>query len=41
MLKMTPYFWNTNIGKVNDFMENTRELQTELDFVITVLKRRK
>jgi 23S rRNA (guanine745-N1)-methyltransferase len=41
MLKMTPYFWNTNIGKINDFMENTKELQTELDFVITVLKRRK
>lgn len=41
MLKMTPYFWNTNIGKINDFIENTTELNTELDFVISVLQRRK
>lgn len=41
MLKMTPYFWNTNISKVNDFIENTTELETELDFIITVLKMEK
>lgn len=41
MLKMTPYFWNTNISRVNDFIENTTELDTELDFIITVLQRRK
>lgn len=39
MLKMTPYFWNTNISKVNDFIENTAELETELDFAITVLQK--
>lgn len=41
MLKMTPYFWNTNISRVNEFIENTTELETELDFIITVLQRRK
>jgi 23S rRNA (guanine745-N1)-methyltransferase len=41
MLKMTPYFWNTNINRVNDFIESTTELETELDFIITVLQRRK
>lgn len=41
MLKMTPYFWNTNISRINDFIETTKELQTELDFIITVLRRRK
>lgn len=39
MLKMTPYFWNTNISRVNEFIENTIELETELHFIITVLKK--
>jgi 23S rRNA (guanine745-N1)-methyltransferase len=41
MLKMTPYFWNTNISRVNDFIENTSELETELDFIISVLQMKK
>ncbi|MDF2531893.1 MAG: hypothetical protein K0Q65_1474 [Clostridia bacterium] len=41
LLKMTPYFWNTNISRVNDFIENTKQLQTEIDFIITVLQGRK
>ncbi|OGO77958.1 MAG: hypothetical protein A2Y23_04410 [Clostridiales bacterium GWB2_37_7] len=38
LLKMTPYFWNTNINKINEFVQHTTRLETELDFVITVLK---
>jgi 23S rRNA (guanine745-N1)-methyltransferase len=41
MLKMTPYFWNTNISRVNDFIENTSELETELDFIISILQMKK
>jgi 23S rRNA (guanine745-N1)-methyltransferase len=41
MLKMTPYFWNTNISRVNDFIENTTELETELDFIISILQMKK
>ena len=41
LLKMTPYFWNTNISRVNGFIENTKELETELDFVVSVLQRSK
>jgi 23S rRNA (guanine745-N1)-methyltransferase len=40
LLKMTPYFWNTNINKTSEFIQNTTKLETELDFVVTVLKRR-
>lgn len=39
LLKMTPYFWNTNQNKINEVIQNTTELKTELDFIITVLKR--
>jgi 23S rRNA (guanine745-N1)-methyltransferase len=39
LLKMTPYFWNTNINKINEFIANTTQLETELHFIISILKR--
>lgn len=39
LLKMTPYYWNTNQNKVERFLAETKKLNTPLDFVVTVYKR--
>jgi 23S rRNA (guanine745-N1)-methyltransferase len=35
LLKMTPYYWNTNQNKTGEFLSNTETLNTLLDFVVT------
>lgn len=39
LLKMTPYYWNTNITKVQQFVEQVSVLDTTLDFIVSVYKR--
>ncbi|MGB7606676.1 MAG: methyltransferase domain-containing protein [Lutisporaceae bacterium] len=41
LLKMTPYYWNTNISRVQEFTQQVSKLDTTLDFVITVFKKNK
>lgn len=38
LLKMTPYYWNTNISRVQEFIKQASRLETTLDFIITVYK---
>jgi 23S rRNA (guanine745-N1)-methyltransferase len=40
LLKMTPYYWNTNISKTQEFIKKTSTLDTTLEFVITVFKKK-
>lgn len=41
LLKMTPYYWNTNISKVQEFIHQASKLDTTLDFIITVYMKNK
>lgn len=41
LLKMTPYYWNTNISRVQEFIQQAAKLDTTLDFIITVYKKNK
>lgn len=41
LLKMTPYYWNTNISKVQEFIQKASSLDTTLDFIITIYKNNK
>lgn len=39
LLKMTPYYWNTNQNKTEEFLSNIETLHTLLDFVVTVYQK--
>lgn len=40
LIKMTPYYWNTDKKIIEDYIENFESLETELEFLIKIMKKR-
>lgn len=40
LIKMTPYYWNTDINKINEVISTKNELETEIEFLISIFSKK-